>query len=56
LAQAMRQLMDDPDRRAELGRRGREFVLSHCRAEDMAAYYTELFCELTFVNAERAVS
>lgn len=46
LAAAMRELMADPERRANLGRRGREFVLRYCRAEDMAARYIELFQEL----------
>jgi glycosyltransferase involved in cell wall biosynthesis len=50
LAKAMRALTDDAEQRAELGRRGREFVLRNCRAEDMASGYVTVFRQLAFAD------
>jgi len=53
LANAMRDLMNNPARRLELGRQGREFVRQNCRAEDMANSYIDVFFDLA--NSSEAV-
>jgi glycosyltransferase involved in cell wall biosynthesis len=56
LATALRELMVHPHRRTEFGRRGREFVLRHCCAEDMAARYIKLFQELAFADIQHRLN
>jgi glycosyltransferase involved in cell wall biosynthesis len=46
LAKAMRDLTTDGKWREELGRRGREFVRTHCSTEQMTDRYLELFREI----------
>jgi glycosyltransferase involved in cell wall biosynthesis len=51
LAQILRDLTNAPERRADLGRRGPEFVLQNCRAQDMAARYAAVFRALNSPKA-----
>ncbi len=46
LALRIRQLADDPAGRAEMGRRGREWVIANATRESLAARYLELMREL----------
>ena len=42
LAAAIRRLADDPAGRAEMGRRGREWVLANATRESLARRYEEI--------------
>jgi glycosyltransferase involved in cell wall biosynthesis len=53
LAHALRKLMDEPERRRSMGRRGRDFVRLNCRAENMATHYIQLFREMTSPVSEK---
>jgi len=53
LARAMRHLMENPEKRAVMGRRGREFVMQNCRAEDMANRYIKVFQEMASADAKK---
>jgi glycosyltransferase involved in cell wall biosynthesis len=55
LAKALHELMDDPEKRARLGQRGREFVLRYCRADDMVTGYIALLQELAFAHSQETL-
>jgi glycosyltransferase involved in cell wall biosynthesis len=53
LAGALRELVDEPERRKSLGRRGKAFVRQKFRAENMATHYIKLFREMASPISEK---
>jgi glycosyltransferase involved in cell wall biosynthesis len=57
LAGALRELVDEPERRKSLGRRGKAFVRQTFRAENMGTHYIKLFREMgSTISGKRTAS